>query len=248
MPLLSQVIGHATDSKKALKAILTDIYHRLQKASVYTGLTRTYQPMTEDGAQLPPESNMVQTTVTKELLAVREPLVRYLNDSIALNQGNTIALVDVVVNGEIMFSKVPPTFLMELKKQLIELHTMISKLPTLDPSTQWQFNANSGVYVSSPMTTFKTQKTKRMMTLAPATDKHPAQVTTWDEDVAVGTWTKVDLSGAIPLPLRNSLVAKVVTLQTAVEDALSEANATKVKVFEGGQKVVEYLLKDILTT
>ncbi|WOL31454.1 hypothetical protein [Microcoleus phage My-WqHQDG] len=247
MPLLSQVIGHASDSKKVLKATLTGVYQKLQKASVYTGLTRTYQPLTEEGAQFPPESNLVQTTVTKELLSIMHPLNAYINDSISLNQGNTEVLVDVVVQGEIMFSKVPPTFLMELKKQVADIYTLVSKLPTLDPSTQWDFNPNSEVYVSPPMTTYKTQKTKRMMTLAPATDKHPAQVTTWDEDVAVGTWSKVDQSGAIPLPLKNKLVSNVEALEKAIGDALAEANAHKVKDLGGRQKVVDYLFKDILT-
>jgi hypothetical protein len=185
--------------------------------------------------------------VTKELLSVVTPLTSYINNSISLNQGNAQVLVDVVVGGEVMFSKVPPTFLMELKKQVGDLQTLVSKLPTLDPSTEWRYNLNSAVYMSSPMTTFKTQKVKKAMTLAPATDKHPAQVTVWDEDVPVGTWTKTDLSGAIPLPLRNTLLANVMALEKAVEDALSEANAHKVKDYEGGQKVVDYLFKDILT-
>ncbi len=248
MQLLSQIIGHATDSKKALKSLLTEVYQKLQKPSAYTGLQRTYQPLTEEGAQFPPESNLVQTSVPKELRAVMEPLTAYINDALTLNQGNAQVLVDVLINGDVVFSKVPPTFLMELKKQLIDLHTLVSKLPTLDPASEWVWNPNSEVYTAAPSKTFKTQKVKKAMTLAPATDKHPAQVTTWDEDVAVGTWTKVDLSGAIPLPVRNALTNRVLTLQKAVDDALAEANAQKVKALEGGNEVVQYLFKDIITS
>lgn len=249
MPLLSQVIGHATDSKKALKALLTEVYQRLQKPSTYTGLSRTYRPLLEGGVEYPPENNPVQTTVVKELLQVGVPLTEFINDSLTLAVGNTKALVDVVVEGEVLFAKVPPTFLMELKKQLTDMSTLLGKLPVQDSNSQWTVspNAGAGVYVSEPTQTIKTQKKKQFLSVAKATDKHPEQVQVWDEDVPIGTYFKVDYTGAIPLPVRNQLVARISTLEKAVNDALAEANAQSVKVQDGGDVLVRYLFQDVLT-
>lgn len=253
MPLLSQVIGHAQDSKKRVKALMTQVYHTLQKASVYTGLQRTYRPMMEGGTEYPPETSIVQTTVPRELLSVvgdlyNGPLTEYINESLTLNAGNAEVKVDVKVGDRVVFAKVPPTFLMEMKTLLTDLNTMVSKLPTLDPATQWAFNTNSGVWESLPTETIKTQKTKRFLSVAKATDKHPEQVQVWDEDQPIGYWKKVDLSGAIPLPVRNELVERVVTLQKAVDNALAEANAMTVQVRkDGGMDMVNYIFQDLLS-
>lgn len=248
MPLLSQIIGHAQDSKKRVKALMTQVYHTLQKASVYTGLQRTYRPMMEGGTEYPPETSIVQTTVPRELLSVVGPMATYISESLTLNAGNAEVKVDVKVGDRVLFAKVPPTFLMEMKTLLTDLNTMVSKLPTLDPATQWAFNTNSGVWESLPTETIKTQKTKRFLSVAKATDKHAEQVQVWDEDQPIGYWKKVDLSGAIPLPVRNELVERVVTLQKAVDDALAEANAMTVGVRrDGGTELVQYIFQDVLS-
>lgn len=250
--LLSQIIGRSTLTKKRFKDLSTAVYHALQKANTYTGLQRTYRPLTEDGTQLPPETVVVQTTVLRELSTLignmgQGPIADCINDSLTLNEGNTQVKVDVLVEGQAMFKAVPPTFLMELKKVLVDIHTLVSKLPTLDPAIRWEWNSNAGVWESDTTTTIRTSKTKKSMVTAQPTDKHPAQVVVWDEDAPVGNWLKKDYSGAIPLPTRTALVARVEAVQKAVEDALAEANSHKVTEISGGDKLVLYIFQDALS-
>ena len=40
-----------------------------------------------------------------------------------------------------------------------------------------------------------------------ATEKHPAQVETYTEDIKVGEWTMVKFSGAIPQVLNRGVIA-----------------------------------------
>lgn len=250
--LLSQIIGHAQDGKKKVMAMMTATYHKLQKQSSYTGLQRTYRPYNDEGEKLPPETKVVQTTVVKELLEVvgvdcMGPLATYIDECLTLNTGNAVVKVDLIVDGKVMISQVPPTFLMELKKLLVGVHTMVADLPTQDPGTTWNWNANAGVYQSDSTFTVRTKKTKQVLLKAAATDKHPAQAEVYEDDIPVGDWLKVDYTGAIPLPTRNALVARVEAVQKAVDDALSECNAQKVDSCAGGGSLVEYLFQDVLS-
>ncbi len=54
---------------------------------------------------------------------------------------------------------------------------------------------------------------------AEATDKHPAQVGVYYEDVAVGFWRTVKFSGALPAKRVGELLERVEKLQQAVKFA-----------------------------
>ena len=51
--------------------------------------------------------------------------------------GNQQAKADVVVDGKTLLQQVPVTFLLFLDKQVNDLKTFISKLPTPDPAEEW---------------------------------------------------------------------------------------------------------------
>ena len=53
------------------------------------------------------------------------------------------------------------------------------------------------------MQTLRTKKVPRNHVKAEATEKHPAQVEVYYEDVAVGYWTTVKFSGALPAQPRQ---------------------------------------------
>ena len=76
---------------------------------------------------------------------------------------------------------------------------------------------------------------------AEATEKHPAQVEVYYEDVAVGYWTTVKFSGALPAQRVNELLERVEKLQHAVKFAREEANGTEVTDQRVGDAVFGYL-------
>jgi hypothetical protein len=91
------------------------------------------------------------------------------------------------------------------------------------------------------MQTIKTKKIPRNHVKAEATDKHPAQVEVYYEDVVVGTWRTIKFSGALPASRVNELLNRVEKLQEAVKFAREEANNMEVTEQKVGAKVFQYL-------
>lgn len=80
--------------------------------------------------------------------------------------------------------------------------------------------------------------------LFPATEQHPAQTQLITEDVFVGTWSTIKISGAISHNDKQKLLDRVEELIIAVKSAREEANA---KSFAGislkeGSTLLDYLL------
>jgi hypothetical protein len=158
-----------------------------------------------------------------------------------LDVGNTEARADVVVDGAAVLQNVPVTYLLWLDKQLTDLRTFVDKLPSLDPSDSWSWDDGRGCYASEPVQTVRSKKVPRNHVLADATEKHPAQVQVFNEDVPAGTWTTVKLSGALPPAQIREYRSRVVRLQDAVKVAREQANATEVTARRAGEAVLGYL-------
>ena len=94
---------------------------------------------------------------------------------------------------------------------------------------------------TEPVKTIKTRKVPRNHVKAEATEKHPAQVDVYYEDIPVGYWTTVKFSGALPAARVNELLGRVEALQTAVKFAREEANGTAVTDQHVGEAVFGYL-------
>jgi len=95
--------------------------------------------------------------------------------------------------------------------------------------------------------TTKTKKIPRNHVKAEATDKHPAQVEVYYEDVVVGYWRTVKFSGALPASRVKELLDRVDKLQQAVKFAREEANNSEVTDQHIGDRFFAYLLDGTLS-
>jgi len=154
-----------------------------------------------------------------------------------------MAKADVVVDGQTLLVGVPATHLLFLEKQLVDLRTFVTKLPVLDPAEVWNPapNSGNGVFVADPSQTNSTTKVMRTHVAYQATDKHPAQVTNYTEDVVVGTWTTTKFSGALPRTAIQAILARVELLQKAVKFAREAANTQTVTQVREGQVILDYV-------
>lgn len=238
---LNKLIAIESGVKTGAKRRETELYHLLQKNALLSGINRTYQPKDDDGDRLPSETTLVQVKVEKVVKDLAAELTRLFDVTLTKEVGNSQAKADVVVDGKTLLKQVPVTYLLFLEKQLVDINTFVSKLPTLDPGSEWVYDSNNDVNVTTPVQTVKTKKIPRNWVKAEATDKHPAQVEIFHEDVIVGTWTKVDYSGAIPATRKAELLSRVEKLITAVKYAREEANSLIVEDQQAGDKVFNYL-------
>jgi hypothetical protein len=244
MPLLNQVLAIEKGHKSRAEQGLTKAYQQLQKSDLLDGLEKTYQPKDEEGDQLPPDSKRLQLRVAEVIDGVSRDLAEYFDITLTKDVANCSAKADLVVDGQTLAKDVPVTTLLFLEKKLTDLHTFINKLPVLNPAYEWRYDDARACYVTEPRQTARTVKIEEPVMLAPATEKHPAQVQLRAKDVLAGYWTTVNLSGALPAQRVNALRTRVEKLQDAVKAAREAANSQSVENQKIGEKLFGYLLAE----
>src|SRR5262249_23174404 len=141
MPRLNQIIAIEKGVKTRSQKELTEAHHALQKPALLAGLSRTYRPKDEEGDPLPPEATKVQIKAEEIIRRTADILVELFDVTATKDYTNCNARADVVVDGKVLLSSVPVTYLLFLEKQLVDLHTFIKKLPVLDASESWSFDS-----------------------------------------------------------------------------------------------------------
>ncbi|MEU8515745.1 hypothetical protein AB0C76_29820 [Kitasatospora sp. NPDC048722] len=243
MAKLNQIIAVEKGVKSKSFQELTQAHQDLQKPALLAGISRTYQPKDEEGEQLPPESTRVQLKAEDILRSTATTLTRLFDVTATKDWANLGARADVVVDGQVLLAQVPVPYLLFLEKQLTDLFTFVRKLPVLDASESWNLDPSTDSWKTEPVRTIRTKKVPRNHVKAEATEKHPAQVEVYYEDVPVGYWTTVKFSGALPARRVNELAERVEKLQQAVKFAREEANAVEVTDQRVGDAVFGYLFR-----
>lgn len=238
---LSQIIAVSKTVKGRADRDLTTVYHDFQKSEPLSGIARSYKPKDAEGQERPDESVRVQVDVETSLARIHNALRRMFDVQATLDWGNTVARADVVVDGVTVLAAVPVTYLLFLEKQLTHQSTVLRKLPTLSPAEEWTRDDNAGAWATAPIKSLSTTKVLRNHVVAEATDKHPAQVQVFQEDVVVGTWTTRKFSGALPVKRRQQLVDRVDALTLAVKAAREKANSEVVDDIRVADQIFDYL-------
>lgn len=243
--LLNQIIAVRAGVRGDVEKKLTKHYHLLQRPELLSGGTRTYTPKDDEGFRYPDETTAVQVKAEQVLREVAADLTKLFDVTAAQDWTNQHARADVVLftskDPVVLLTDVPVSYLMFLEKQLTNIETLIRKLPVLPATESWTFDPASDIYRSEPVGTVKTAKVRRNHQLAPATDRHPAQVESYTEDVPVGTWSTVKHSGALPAKRVNAMLARVTALMEAVKFAREQANLEGVTQPDPGRRVFDYL-------
>lgn len=243
MAKLNQLIAVEKNVKAESETTFTKAYQLAQKPDLFDGLVKAYEPFEEDGVALPGERKLIQATVPSLIDTVEAALTRLIDLTVTKDTANTRAAADIKVDGVVIADAVPVTTLLWLEKKLVDLRTFVSKLPVLDPATVWTFDAGQGVYVSEPLTTIRQKKVTEYITVAQATDKHPAQVAKEQKDVPEGRWIAVKQSGAMTVTDRNALLTRLSKLMIAVKQAREEANSIQVTDVKIGEQILGYLFR-----
>lgn len=239
---LTVILGLLKGAKSRTHVNVSSLHHQSTKTGLYSGQIRTYAPRDDEGERIPAQSQQVQLKASDVLTELANQLGRHWDLELWRDHGNTLARADVVVDGITLLRDVPATFLLFMEKQLNDWRTVVTKLPTLDPGDTWMLDETTGLHLTQPVKTASTKKVLRNHVLSKATDKHPEQVQTYTEDVPVGDWTTVKLSGALPVPRQRELVERLDKLVDAVKSAREQANLTEVDEVKAADAMLGYLL------
>jgi hypothetical protein len=242
MPKLNQINAIVTSRKGEVEKAVTEAYKLIQKDTLFAGRERTYRPIDDvNGQKLPAESQKVQQRaddLIKQAVAKWNELwnLVYTQDS-----GNQQAKADVVVDGKVVLANVPVTTLLFLDKQVNDLETFVSKLPTPDPAEEWAHDPNSGLLKSKATESLRTSKEPTVIVKYDATEKHPAQTELIYKDLPVGTWTQILYSGCIQADRKNGILARIKKLQDAIKIAREQANLLEVERQKAGEPLLGFV-------
>lgn len=211
---------------------LTVIYKSFQKPDLFNGHIKTFSPRFDPDSQnyenLPDDRKNVQQNVGDCVRTIREQHTELFDLAYKRDVANCIAKADIAVDGNIILKDAPVTYLLWLGHQLDDLHAEVKKIPTLDPADKWKHDKEQNLFATDATEQVRTKKVQVPLVLAPATDKHPAQVKEVTEDVRTGNWKTIKYSSAMPADERDAILTRVEKLQNAVKQARETANSVEV--------------------
>lgn len=167
---------------------------------------------------------MVKADALRLLELVQQSLIFEIDHDNRREEANTRARADIVVGDVVLAKDVPATMLLPLEKSLRALKAELDKLPTLDPSVEWTWDAASETYRGAPELVNRTKKEPRVIEKVKQDEHHPGQADVIYEDRAVGTYTKTPLSKAVSPARKRQLGLRAVALADAVKAAIERAN------------------------
>jgi hypothetical protein len=242
VPKLNQINAIVSGRKGEAEKVVTELYKLIQKEQLFAGRERSYRPIDEvNGQKLPPESQRVQQRADDLIRQARQKWTELWDLVLTQDTGNQQAKADVVVDGKTVLAQVPVTFLLFLDKQVNDLTTFVSKLPTPDPAEEWSYDPNTGLLRSRATESLRTSKEPTVIVKYEATKDHPAQTELFTKDVPVGTWTQILYSGCIAADRKNAILTRIRRLQDAIKTAKEQANLLPVERQKAGEPLLEYV-------
>lgn len=219
-----------------------------KRNDLFQGWVKTYTPF--DNAAMATESKTEQqeltTTVRKKLSYVLNTVGEFVDAKWQRESTNMTASADVVLeDGTVIISRAPVTFLLGLENILKQWREMILNVGTLASGISWVKDTDKGIDVyktAIPQDTFRTRKELRYQVLVPATDKHPAQVEKWHEDVNCGKFTTTQWSGLITPAEKSELLARMDKLIAAAVKAKQRANQAEVVTTKVAAGLINYVM------
>ncbi len=254
MTKLHEVLAVEPDLEGVAKKVTAEATKTFDKAAMFFGFEKIWEMFDEAQAdQAPaPEHQALTTTVGQKLSYVCKHLGRYWDGVLTKEKANQEAKADLVVDGEILLTGAPATFLLGLENKLRGLRAMYEAIPTLSTGTTWEPapDIGEGVYRAfHPEQRFKTAKTFQHKVLVPAQfpkegeggSSQPAIVERWEETVNVGRSTKTVWSGMISAARKAEILGRLDRVIQETKRARQRANGVEVQKTSFAKKLFEYI-------
>ena len=231
MSKLHELLAAEPDLQSTFKLVTDEARKTFSdKQNMFIGWMRTLEMFEEsDATKMEPELQNMEETVDKKLQYIGQHGAKYLNAVFQKEATNQVAKADLIVAGKTLAKDVPATFLLGLESKLKNIRAMYAAIPTLQPGIEWRRDEEIDAYrMVHPEVKMKTAKTFQHKVLYKATDKHPAQIEKWEENVNVGKYVRTVWCGAISSAEKSQLLGRLDTLIIEVKKARMRANDCEV--------------------
>lgn len=190
------------------------------------------------------EYKAMVTTVDDKLEYVWGHVTNYVDLLMQKEFTNREATADLEVDGQVIATGLPATFLLSLEQRLTKVRELYETIPTLAPGITWEKDdtRGKGVYKArEPEIRRKTEKAIKHKVLYEATKEHPAQIAEWSEDSHIGDFTTKRWSGMLSSAEKSDLLRRLDKLIMAAKKARMRANTVEVVDTRIGQKLYNYI-------
>ena len=244
MAKLHEVLAVEGDLEGTFKKLSLETHKTFSKPALFTGMHKTCEMFNEGDIAPPDEHQEMTTTVREKLEYLAKAGVKYFNTVFSKDATNCVASANVEVDGKVLLENVPATFLLGLENKLKKLREVYESIPTLQQGIKWEKDETlgEGVYVSvHPDVKLKTAKQFKHQVLYEATEKHPAQIEKWEEQVPVGQYITNIHSGMFTPARKSEVLGKIDKLIQAVKKARQRANTTELVKRDVGNTIFDYI-------
>ena len=253
MAKLCETIAILKGVKSRVYSAITKQDKLCQKPDLFNGLSKTYEPLSEDDPdRLDSQTKLVQQRSDEIVSDMMTQLTELFDKTATLEYGNCEAKADIVVKsgGEVhtLLEGVPATYLLFLEKQLNDLYTAVARMPVLSPEHMWTWDGGKNCWTTPVSKAVRTKKTPRVIFSATAkttakdgsvTEQQQGQIV--QEDLPAGYWHTTHFSSAMPEEKRQRFCARVIELQDAVKAARERANSSQVHDQAVGQTLLGWV-------
>jgi hypothetical protein len=214
---------------------------------LFTGFLKVTNSLTEDRqAELDSrEEKEVVTTVRNRLDYTFALIAKAIDLQLQVDTTNQHALADLVIRGQVIAENVPGITLLHIENAARKVWMdLIAGAPTLPTGVTWEVDTDKPKNVwrsKHPIERTRTEKQFYPLTLSPATDKHPAQVSKETKDVTIAKITETHWNGMIPSQEKADILARLQELMIAAQAARQRANEAVAKTPTIGEALVKYI-------
>lgn len=216
-----------------------------EKQNLFEGSVKTLAWFDEkEKTEWPDEHQHMTDTVKAQLDFYAESEIPYIDAVAQKDATNQTAVADLIVDGVTIAEKLPATFLLGMETKLVQIRELYSFIPTLKVGMEWKPSMDKGPEVFElvhPEETLRTAKKFQHQVLVAPTDKHPAQVEKWEEQVPVGKFTKHRWCSAFTSERKAQMLNRLDKLIMAVKKARQAANSAAVVDVHVGKKMFDYI-------
>jgi len=250
MPKLHEILAVEGSVQGASKDIIKETENTFtNKSTHFRGGVKQYVPFSEDEkeSEAYQESTEMVTSVDKKLEHFWGVVSNELDVTFQKECTNQEAVADIIVEGKTLKTGVPVGFLLGLEAKIKEWRRVLKAIPTLQPGVKWERDVDRGedVWTTTPDPAFRTRKEVRFKVMVPPTEKHPAQLEKWNEQVNCGKFNTTIWSGEYSTAQKAELLTRLDRLEHGVKQARNRANSIEVKDLEISDELRNYLIRGI---
>lgn len=249
MSKLHELLAVESSLRTQAEATRADLINTFEKKRThFSEVVQTFKS-NKEGEEPKVEARLgLQSTVTKELEWISDKIAKALDAAHQVDLANLEARADVVFeDGTILLKSVPATSLLQLEKRIKEIQTLVTAIPTLDPSKGFEPDPGrgEGIYRARDVEKDRTEKKFDFVVMVQPTDKHPAQVKELMLDKPIGTIQQQEWSSLVTVAQKGDMLDRAENLLRAVKKARSRANEVDIDQNQNriGRTLLDFVFK-----